>query len=57
MLIRNVSALLGQELDFTQKINLQIQNDSFKRIQSNIHPNSNEEVIDGEGITSNSRIY
>ena len=50
MLIKNVSALLGQELDFTQKINLQIQNDSFKRIQTNIHPNSNEEVIDGEGL-------
>ena len=50
MLIKNVSALLGQELDFTQKINLQIQNDSFKRIQTNIHPNPNEEVIDGEGL-------
>ena len=50
MLIKNVSALLGQELDFTQKINLQIQNDSFKRIQSNIHRNSNEDVIDGEGL-------
>ena len=50
MLIKNVSALLGQELSFAQKINLQIQNDSFKRIQTNIHPNSNEDVIDGEGL-------
>lgn len=50
MLIKNVSALLGQELDFTQKINLQIQNDTFKRIQTSIRPSSNEAVIDGEGL-------
>lgn len=50
MLIKNVSALLGQELDFTKKINLQIQNSCFKRIQTNLHPSLKEEVIDGEGL-------
>lgn len=50
MLIKNVSALLGQELDFVQKINLQIKNDSFNRIQTNVHPSSNEDVIDAEGL-------
>ncbi len=50
MLIKNVSALLGQELDFTQKTSLQIQNGSFKRIQADIDPDSKEDVVDGQGL-------
>ncbi len=50
MLIKNLSALLGQELEFVSKTNLQIQNGKFKRIQSNIQPSSKEESIDCEGL-------
>lgn len=50
MLIKNVSALLGSELDFTLKINLQIHEGIFKKIQSNTHSNSKEDIFDGEGL-------
>ena len=50
MLIKNASALLGQELDFTQKTNLQIHDGSFKKIQFDLHPSKKEDVIDCEGL-------
>ena len=50
MLIKNVSVLLGQELDFVSNTNVQIQNKSFKRIQPKIRPSSKEESIDCEGL-------
>jgi len=50
MLIKNISILLGQELDFVSNTNIQIQNKIFKRIQPNIRPSSNEESIDCEGL-------
>ena len=50
MLIKNASVLLGQELDFVSNTNVQIQKNSFKRIQPNIKPSSKEESIDCEGL-------
>jgi len=45
MLIKNISALLGDELNFISNTNIQIQNNNFKRIQSNIKPNGKEESV------------
>ena len=50
MLIKNISALLGPELNFTQSTNIQIQKNIFKRIQSNIKSSGKEETIDCEGL-------
>ncbi len=50
MLIKNISVLLGKELEFVPSINIQIKNKTFKRIQSSIRPSSNEESIDCEGL-------
>ena len=50
MLIKNISVLLGKELEFVPSINIQIKNKIFKRIQSHIRPSSNEESIDCEGL-------
>ena len=50
MLIKNISLLLGKELEFVSKTNVQIQNGRFKRIQPNIHPNGKEDSIDCEGL-------
>ncbi len=50
MLIKNVSALLGKELEFVSNTNVKIQDNRFKRIQSNIGTSAKEESIDGEGL-------
>ena len=50
MLIKNVSALLGSELKFESNTNIQIQNGTFKRIQSNIKSSRKEDSIDCEGL-------
>ncbi|MFB5632725.1 MAG: amidohydrolase family protein [Nitrosopumilus sp.] len=50
MLIKNISLLLGKELDFVAKTNVQIQNDRFKRIQPNIKSSGKEDSIDCEGL-------
>ncbi len=50
MLIKNVSLLLGKELDFVSKTNVQIQNGKFKRIQPNIKSGGKEDSIDCEGL-------
>ncbi|MHA7733318.1 amidohydrolase family protein [Nitrosopumilus sp. S6] len=50
MLIKNISLLLGKELEFITKTNVQIQNGKFKRIQPNIKPSSTEDSIDCEGL-------
>ncbi len=46
MLIKNLSILLGQELDFVSNTNIKIQNKVFKRIQPKIGPSVKEESID-----------
>jgi len=50
MLIKNVSALLGDDLNFISNITVQIQNNKFKRIQPKLKPNIKEESIDCEGL-------
>ena len=50
MLIKNVSTLLGSELEYVSRTNLKIQDKKFKRIQPNIGPSSKEESIDCDGL-------
>jgi cytosine/adenosine deaminase-related metal-dependent hydrolase len=50
MLIKNVSTLLGKELDFVSNTNVKILDGRFKRIQPNIRPSAKEESIDGNGL-------
>lgn len=50
MLIKNVSVLLGKELEFVSDTNIQIQNSKFKRIQPKIGPSAKEPSIDCEGL-------
>ena len=50
MLIKNISALLGPELNFVLNTNIQIQNNLFKRIQPKINPSGKEDSIDCEGL-------
>ncbi len=50
MLIKNISVLQGSELDFILRTNVKIENNSFKKIQSKIQPDTNEDSIDGEGL-------
>jgi len=50
MLIKNVSTLLGSELEYVPRTNLKIQDKKFKRIQPNIGPSSKEESIDCDGL-------
>ena len=50
MLIKNISLLLGKELDFVSKTNVQIQNGTFKKIQSDLKPSNKEDSVDCEGL-------
>ncbi len=50
MLIKNISILYGQELDFISNTDARIQNSRFKKIQKKIKPNLKEESIDCEGL-------
>jgi cytosine/adenosine deaminase-related metal-dependent hydrolase len=50
MLIKNVSTLLGEELDFVSNTNIKIQDNRFKRIQPNIGSSAKEESLDCEGL-------
>ena len=50
MIIKNISILSGQELDFISNTDVRIQNSRFKKIQKKIKPNLKEESIDCEGL-------
>ena len=50
MLIKNVSALLGPELDFISRTNIEIKNKKFNKIQQKIRSNVKDEFIDCEGL-------
>ena len=50
MLIKNISALSGQELDYVSNTNVRIQNNKFKKIHSKIKPLLKEESVDCEGL-------
>ncbi len=50
MLIKNVSILRGNELDFVKNTNLRIQDQKFTKIQSNLRATKNEKQVDCEGL-------
>ncbi len=50
MLIKNLSILSGQELNFVSNTNIKIQNQKFKKIQPKIRPSVKEVSIDCEGL-------
>ncbi len=50
MLIKNISVLAGQNLDFISNTDIQIKNDKFKKIYSKIKPIIKEETLDCEGL-------
>jgi len=50
MLIKNISALSGQELDYVSNTDVRIQNNKFKKIHLKIKPLLKEESVDCEGL-------
>ena len=50
MLIKNISVLAGQELDYVSNTDVRIQNDRFKKINLKIKPILKEESVDCEGL-------
>jgi Dihydroorotase and related cyclic amidohydrolases len=50
MLLKNISALLGEELDFVSNVDIQIKNEKFQKIHSNIKSNLEKDIIDCEGL-------
>ena len=50
MLIKNVSLLLGKDLDFISNTNVKVQNERFKRIQPRIGSSAKETSLDAEGL-------
>ncbi len=50
MLIKNVSTLLGKELEFISNTNVKILNSRFKKIQPNIGSSAKEKSVDCEGL-------
>jgi len=50
MLIKNISVLLGKELDYISKTNIKIHDQRFKQIQPNIQASRKEESLDCEGL-------
>jgi len=50
MLIKNISVLTGQDLNFVSNTDIRIQNNQFKKIQPKIKPIPKEESLDCEGL-------
>ena len=50
MLLKNLSVLLGEDLNYIQSIGVKISGERFKRIGSGIRPNTKEESFDCEGL-------
>ena len=50
MLLKNISALIGENLDFISNVDIQIKNDKFQKINSNIQSKSKKDTIDCEGL-------
>ena len=50
MLLKNISALIGENLDFISNVDIQIKNNKFQKINSNIQSKSKKDVIDCEGL-------
>lgn len=50
MLIKNVSVLLGNELDFVPNTDIKIQDSRFKQIKSDMGINTKDQTLDCEGL-------
>ena len=50
MLLKNISALLGENLDFVSSVDIQIKDKKFQKIKSKIESDSKEDIFDCEGI-------
>ena len=50
MLLKNISTLLGEELNFVSNIDIQIKDDKFQKIHTNIKSDSKKDTIDCEGL-------
>jgi cytosine/adenosine deaminase-related metal-dependent hydrolase len=50
MLIKNISVLLGEDLDFVSNTDVRIQNNKFKKISSKIKSTLEKDSIDCEGL-------
>ena len=50
MLIKNVSLLLGKDLELISNTNVKVQNERFKRIQPRIGSSAKETSLDAEGL-------
>ena len=50
MLLKNISALIGENLDFISNVDILIKNDKFQKINSNIQSKSKKDTIDCEGL-------
>ena len=50
MLLKNISALLGENLDFVSNVDIQIKDGKFQKILSNIKSNSKKDTFDCEGL-------
>lgn len=50
MLIKNVSVLVGKELDFVPNTDIKIQDSRFKQIKSNIETRGKDQTLDCEGL-------
>ena len=50
MLIKNISVLLGKELDYVSNTNIRIEDQRFKQINSNIQATRKEESLDCGGL-------
>ena len=50
MLIKNISILQGEDLNFVPRIDVRIQKNKFEKIQSEIKQKHSEKTIDGSGL-------
>lgn len=50
MLIKNISILLGNNLEYVSKTNVKIKDGRYSKIQSNLRSSAKEQSIEGEGL-------
>ena len=50
MLLKNISALLGENLDFVTSVDIQIKNKKFQKIHPKIESSLKEDTFDCEGL-------
>ncbi|MFB1006635.1 MAG: cytosine deaminase, partial [Nitrosopumilus sp.] len=50
MLLKNISALLGEELDFVSDVDIEIKNNKFQKIQPEIKSTLENDIVDCQGL-------